>query len=431
MAVQPRRVALRRARAWRSCCPAIALFGFGMPLDRRRAVHAAAAADARPAAGPHLLGRRVRSARRRRCRSRSARCSPRRRLPAADRGGAVVVGAAGLYLLTREASSRSTSSAAMDLSLFFAGTAGSVPTRAPRTAGAAAARRRRADPVRLRRGHPAAAAALGRAAGRRRDLHHPLPPRPLARAGRDAQDVRPARARAAADIYGPPGLRRAVRRPAPDHRAHRLSAAARRARAARRGRASHVRDRRRSRSSHRVEAYGYAFVEDDRPGPLRRRARPRALGVQPGPDFGRLQRGETVDGVRPEQVMGPRRGGAGGSCISGDTAPCQARRGRPPTTPTCSCTRRRSCEDERVRARETAHSTARQAAEIARDAGVRLLALTPSLDPLLPARDARRGAGGVRQHGRAARLRRDRGAVPRARRAAASSSAEPRATAAP
>ena len=33
-------------------------------------------------------------------------------------------------------------------------------------------------------------------------------------------------------------------------------------------------------------------------------------------------------------------------------------------------------EDERARARDTAHSTARQAAELARDAQVRLLALT-------------------------------------------------------
>src|SRR5207247_303005 len=34
------------------------------------------------------------------------------------------------------------------------------------------------------------------------------------------------------------------------------------------------------------------------------------------------------------------------------------------------------CEDERARARETGHSTARQAAELARGAGVQLLALT-------------------------------------------------------
>ena len=62
---------------------------------------------------------------------------------------------------------------------------------------------RRPPPVRLRRGHPAAAAALGRAARPRRDLRHPLPPRPLARAARDAQDVRPARAREAAGDLRP------------------------------------------------------------------------------------------------------------------------------------------------------------------------------------------------------------------------------------
>ncbi len=124
---------------------------------------------------------------------------------------------------------------------------------------------------------------------------------------------------------------------------------------------------------HRVEAYGYAFVEDDRPGRFDAEAA-RRLGVAEGPDFGRLQRGETVGGVRPEQVVGEDRPGRR-IVISGDTAPCQA----------VEVLAHRAdvlvheatfLEDERARARDTWHSTAGQAAEIARDAGVRLLALT-------------------------------------------------------
>jgi ribonuclease Z len=124
---------------------------------------------------------------------------------------------------------------------------------------------------------------------------------------------------------------------------------------------------------HRVTAYGYAFVEDDRPGRFDAAAA-RALGVQEGPDFGRLQRGETVGGVRPEQVVGPTRPGRR-IVISGDTRPCQ-------TTEVYAhgadvlVHEATFLEDERDRARETGHSTAAQAAEIARDAAVRLLALT-------------------------------------------------------
>jgi ribonuclease Z len=124
---------------------------------------------------------------------------------------------------------------------------------------------------------------------------------------------------------------------------------------------------------HRTEAYGYAFVEDDRPGRFDV-ATARSLGVQDGPDFGRLQRGETVNGVRPEQVMGETRAGRR-IVISGDTAPCQAvevlAHGADVLVHEATF-----MEDERARARETFHSTAHQAAEIARDAGVRLLALT-------------------------------------------------------
>jgi ribonuclease Z len=124
---------------------------------------------------------------------------------------------------------------------------------------------------------------------------------------------------------------------------------------------------------HRVPAYGYAFVEDDRPGRFDAAAA-RVLGVREGPDFGRLQRGEEVDGVRPEQVVGPQRPGRR-IVISGDTRPCQ-------TTEVYAHAadvlvhEATFLEDERARARATAHSTAAQAAELARDAGVRLLALT-------------------------------------------------------
>src|SRR3954468_4537043 len=74
--------------------------------------------------------------------------------------------------------------------------------------------------------------------------------------------------------------------------------------------------------NHRVEAYGYAFVEDERPGRFDVDAA-RSLGVAEGPDFGRLQRGETVGGVDPTQVVGAPRPGRR-MVISGDTAPCQA-----------------------------------------------------------------------------------------------------------
>jgi ribonuclease Z len=124
---------------------------------------------------------------------------------------------------------------------------------------------------------------------------------------------------------------------------------------------------------HRVEAYGYAFVEDDRPGRFDA-GRARELGVAEGPDFGRLQRGEAVGDVRPEQVMGETRRGRK-IVISGDTAPCQAVEAHAHDADVL-VHEATFLEDERTRARETSHSTARQAAELAREARVGLLALT-------------------------------------------------------
>jgi ribonuclease Z len=126
--------------------------------------------------------------------------------------------------------------------------------------------------------------------------------------------------------------------------------------------------------SHRSHsAFGYAIVEHARPGHLDAKLAEQ-LGVTPGPDFGRLQRGETVGGVLPEQVMGPEREGRK-VVLSGDTEPCEALKiaAHEADLLVHEAT---FAEEDADRARETAHSTARQAAELARDAQVRALALT-------------------------------------------------------
>jgi ribonuclease Z len=78
--------------------------------------------------------------------------------------------------------------------------------------------------------------------------------------------------------------------------------------------------------------------------------------------------------VRPEQVVGEDRPGRR-IVYSGDTAPCQAVEVLANAADVL-VHEATFLADERARARETAHSTAAQAAEIARDAGVRLLALS-------------------------------------------------------
>ncbi|HKH15187.1 MAG TPA: ribonuclease Z [Solirubrobacterales bacterium] len=127
---------------------------------------------------------------------------------------------------------------------------------------------------------------------------------------------------------------------------------------------------------HRMRALGYAIVEDERPGRFDPEAASR-LGVEPGPDFGRLQEGEEVRGsdglVSPQAVMGePRRGRK--VVISGDTAPCEMTRVAAHEAELLI--HDASFADEELqRAAETGHSTGRQAAELASEAGVKLLAL--------------------------------------------------------
>jgi ribonuclease Z len=119
--------------------------------------------------------------------------------------------------------------------------------------------------------------------------------------------------------------------------------------------------------------FGYALVEQPRPGHLDARLA-EELGVRPGPDFGRLQRGETINGVAPEQVMGPTREGRK-IVLSGDTASSEAL-AIAAHQADLLVHEATFAEEESERARQTAHSTARQAAQLASDAQVRLLALT-------------------------------------------------------
>jgi ribonuclease Z len=128
--------------------------------------------------------------------------------------------------------------------------------------------------------------------------------------------------------------------------------------------------------AHRVRAYGYAIVEHDRPGRFDEQ-RAIELGVSPGPDFGRLQRGEpvSVDGrdVLPTDVLGETRRGRK-VVLAGDTAPADGTRALAHRADLL-VHEATFTNEEAARAAETGHSTARGAAELAAGAEVKLLAL--------------------------------------------------------
>jgi ribonuclease Z len=129
---------------------------------------------------------------------------------------------------------------------------------------------------------------------------------------------------------------------------------------------------------HGVSALGYALLEHDRPGRFDVAAAD-ALGVPPGRERGILQAGEPLtlpDGnvVTPDEVLGPARPGRR-LVITGDTAP----------SPHVVQAAHRAdlliheatfAAEEKERARETMHATAGDAADVAKLAEVKALALT-------------------------------------------------------
>ena len=123
---------------------------------------------------------------------------------------------------------------------------------------------------------------------------------------------------------------------------------------------------------------GFSLVEEERKG----RFNPdlaRELGIPEGPLWGDIHRGKSVeldDGriIDPSTLVGPKRAGRV-VVITGDTRPCAA---------TIEAARNADLlihestfgDEEAERALETGHSTAREAADVAREAGARKLLLT-------------------------------------------------------
>ena len=263
----------------------------------------------------------------------------------------------------------------MDLSLFFAGTAGSVPT--PRRGLPALLLRAGGERILLDCGEgtqqPAAALAVGLPEIDAIFITHLHLDHWLGLPGMiktfDMRDRdRPL------DVFGPPGLKAAVRAgAATDHRAHRVPAECGRARAPRGGRLRRLRDRvvpgQPPRRGLRLR------VHRGRPaGALRRRG-----GAQSSASP-RARTSAACSAARPSTASRPSRSWGRTVPDDGSSTRATPRRSRAsrstPRAPTCWCTRRRSARTSTTaRARRATRPPARRRT-IALEANVKLLALT-------------------------------------------------------
>ena len=131
-------------------------------------------------------------------------------------------------------------------------------------------------------------------------------------------------------------------------------------------------------TEHGGGSVGYALKEHERPGRFDPE-KARAAGVPEGPLWGKLQKGETVglaDGrtVSAEGIVGAKRPGRV-IVFTGDTRPCagvvDAAQGADLLIHEATFG-----EEEKERAKETGHSTAREAAQVALAAKARRLVLS-------------------------------------------------------
>lgn len=132
-------------------------------------------------------------------------------------------------------------------------------------------------------------------------------------------------------------------------------------------------------TDHRVTSVGYALIEADRPGRFDRQKAEEELGIPPGPKYGKLHNGQSVeldDGrvIDPEEVVGDPRPGRR-LVYTGDTRPTAAVEAIAADADLLIHDAT-FADDHATRARETKHATGREAGELAAAAGVQRLALT-------------------------------------------------------
>ena len=129
-------------------------------------------------------------------------------------------------------------------------------------------------------------------------------------------------------------------------------------------------------TKHNVDNLAYSICEKKKPRFLREKAI--ELGVSPGPDFGKLHNGFEVKVgekvIKPEQVLGEKRHGLK-IVYSGDTKPCEAMIEFAKGSSVLIHESTYKTEDE-IKATNNFHSTAAQAAKIAKEANVEKLILT-------------------------------------------------------
>ena len=129
-------------------------------------------------------------------------------------------------------------------------------------------------------------------------------------------------------------------------------------------------------TQHNVVNLAYSIYEKKKPRFLREKAI--ELGINPGPDFGKLHKGNKIQvngkTIKPEQVLGPSRTGSK-IVYSGDTTPCEEMitLAKNATLLIHEATYK---EEDKDKATNNAHSTSSQAAKIAKEANVSRVILT-------------------------------------------------------